>query len=347
MRARSAPLVLLLLGAAAVFASCANDFDPASKLASVRILATRADEPYAKPGDKVNLQVLAYDGRSDKSRPMTIYWIPIVCEDPKNDAYYACFAPPAAEDAGADAGALAGGGDAGASANLGALLRSGVDLTPFLPTGDSFSFTMPADAIDKHPPTPGAPDPYGLAIVFNVACAGHLEAVPLAPGGGPQQVPLGCFDENENQLAPSEYVIGFTRVYAYASRTNANPVIHQALFQGNPVDPTGVHVDRCTTDPCPELTFDVDVPESSWEENPGDVDPAGRLRHEEIWVDYYSSIGTLEENARLLYDAVAGKSSNSQVKFQGPGATGDGKLWAVVHDNRGGVAWVEIDVHVR
>jgi hypothetical protein len=345
MRGGAAWLGLVPLGAAFVVASCANDFDPSSKLESVRILASQADKPYAKPGDKVKLQVLAYDGRSDKPRPMTIYWIPIPCEDPKDDAYYACFGFPGGSDAGADAGA-----DGGASPNLGALLRAGVDLTPFLPTGDSFSFTMPADAIDKHPPTPGAADPYGLAIVFNVACAGHLELVPLDPAGGPQQVPLGCFDENENQLGPSEYVIGFTRVYAYASRTNANPVItnNQVLFQGNPVDPgAGVHVDRCTTDPCPEVTFDVDVPESSWEENPGDIDPTGRLRHEEIWVDYYSSIGSLEENARLLYDAIAGRSSDSKMKFQASGAAGDGKLWAVVHDNRGGTSWVEVDVHVR
>jgi hypothetical protein len=80
-----------------------------SNVTSVRVLASSADEPYAKPGDTVHVRVLAYDGRPPALRsasPMNVIWIPVVCENPANDAYYACFQQvKAAIEAGPDAGA--------------------------------------------------------------------------------------------------------------------------------------------------------------------------------------------------------------------------------------------------
>ena len=73
-------------------ASCApSGFADPTIISTVRILASSADQPYAAPGADVNLQVLAYDGRSSQPEPMTIYWLPFVCENPADDAYYACF----------------------------------------------------------------------------------------------------------------------------------------------------------------------------------------------------------------------------------------------------------------
>jgi hypothetical protein len=339
------PFVLLGSCALAIALACGvGDFDPQSKIQSVRILASRADKPYAKPGDPVHVEVLAVDQRPDRSRPMTLYWIPYVCEDPKNDAYYACFAPQGAADAGAA-------GDAGGRANAGALLRPGVDLTPFLKTGPTYDFTMPQDAITAHPPTQGVDDPYGLAVLFNVACAGHLEALALDPAGGPLQVPIGCFDENKNQLDPSQYVIGYTRVFAYADRTNQNPEIQAVTQDGTAIDPAkGMKMAPCTTakrSDCPEIKIDVTVPDTSWELNPGDKDPDGNVRHEQIYVTYYSSVGQLEGDARLLYDPVRGKVDGSEVKYQAPNETGEGTMWIVVHDNRGGVAWQVVPLHVH
>src|SRR5262245_51429391 len=93
---RGLTAVLLLIAACGV-----GDFDPQSKVDAVRILASRADKPYAKPGDAVHVEVLAVDQRADRSRPMTLYWIPFVCMNPLNDAYYACFAPKGGADGGA------------------------------------------------------------------------------------------------------------------------------------------------------------------------------------------------------------------------------------------------------
>jgi hypothetical protein len=72
--------------------SCApSGFQDEAFINSVRILASAADKPYAKPGDTVNLSVLAFDGRPIKPEPMKIFWLPFVCKDPLNDAYYGCF----------------------------------------------------------------------------------------------------------------------------------------------------------------------------------------------------------------------------------------------------------------
>src|SRR5579884_998305 len=125
---RTRGLVRTTLVAAGAWAasSCApGGFPDLALVTSVRILASAADTPYAKPGDVVNVHVLAFDGRASPTRPMTVYWLPFVCENPANDAYYACFQQ-LAQRGGGDAGATAGRPPALAG------LRPGVDLTPFL-----------------------------------------------------------------------------------------------------------------------------------------------------------------------------------------------------------------------
>jgi hypothetical protein len=273
---------------------------------------------------------------------MKIFWIPVTCENPTSDLYYLCFAQFAGGDAGADAG-MSGGA---------AFLRPGVDLSAFLPSGTTYSFTLSPDLIAKHPIVPGSSGPYGLAIVFNIVCAGHVEVTPPDPNDiRKQQVPLGCFDENHNRLGPDDFVIGVQRVYAYDDRTNANPVIDHLTYQGQPLDlSAGITVDRCTAShrvDCPDLKLDASVPDDSWELNTGDVDTNGNARHEQIWVDYYADKGDFEGDARLLFDPAAGRISGSEITLHAPGEPGDGIVFAVVHDNRGGAAWVSFPIHVN
>jgi hypothetical protein len=343
-----AGVLAIALGAS----SCgAGDFEAASKVSSVRILGSRADKPYAKPGDTVNLEALSFDGRKDKTRPMKIFWVPLPCVDPPNDLYYLCFAQLLAASAKGD------GSDGGAPNPGAALLRPGVDLTPFLPSGPTYAVTLPANIIDAHPPVQGSPDRYGLDVVFNIACAGHVEiTAQSADDLRKQQVPLGCFDENHQALGPTEYVIGINRVYAYATRTNANPVIDHVTFQGAPLDfDQGITIDRCDNVThrvdCPEQKFNAVVTDDSWEVNPGDSpsgDPnAQDSAHEQIWADYYGTIGDFDSDARLLFDTHAGRVSESDVKYYAPKDPGDGEMFIVVHDNRGGAAWVKFPVHVR
>jgi hypothetical protein len=350
--------------------SCApGGFADPAVVSSVRVMASSADKPYARPGDTVNLELLAYDGRMAKPAPMSIYWLPFVCENPLEDAYFGCFA-----QLGGGRGSPDGGTDASTGGGPGSgVLRPGVDLTPLLPSGPAFHFTMPADAVTSHAssshvPTAGIPVPYGLTIVFNLACAGHVELVPIDPGNiNPQALPIGCFDANHNRLGPGEYVFGFTRVYAYSDPTvtNANPVVDQVDIKDKLQDQkmsvesapggyttAGFRTGHCTADrreKCPHINIGPEVPASSWEINPEDIDQNGKVRHEQIWADYFTTFGGFTSDARLLYDATVGSpgdASKTDTEFLPPYETGSGFIWIVVHDNRGGAAWVTIPVQI-
>lgn len=351
-------LFVLMVGAiAAVIACGAQGFDPASKVDSVRMFATRVDKPYAKPGETVTLETLFTDARRDKPRPAKLFWIPVVCMNPRDDLYYLCFIPQQGDGgtrllpAGplADAGAGDGGVRPDAGAGGGSLLSQipvGVDLSPFLPQGNTFSFRMPDDAIQPRV----AAEPYGLAYVFNILCAGKVILAERDPSGGPQQVPLQCVDENDEKLPPSDYVIGIQRVYAYDTKTNTNPVIEKVTLDGKDVDPAvGLVIDRCTgvskRSDCPEKKIDVRVSDTSWEDNPTPFD-AEQVK-EQVWVTYYSDQGDFDNEARLLFDTRRGRVSESDVIYRAPYDAVDGTVWAVVHDNRGGAAWVVLPLHVK
>lgn len=318
-----------------------GEFDAQTKITGVRVLTSRADKSYAKPGETVNLELLVADGRPDKKTAVNVLWIPVPCVNPANDLYYLCFT------GGTNAAGGAGSGGGTTSANPLASLRPGQDLTDFLPKGNTFSFKMPDNIIEQRKGS----DPYGLVIVFNVACAGRLVVREVDPNAGPQQIPLECTDVYGNALPPSEYVIGFTRVYAYADRRNQNPKVDGILFDGAKVDlQKGIAVDKCTEKmerDCPEHKFDVVVPASSHEVNVGEKQPNGQFYKEQVWAAYYTTDGKFDGDGRLLYDATSGKVDDSTIKFYAPKDPGVKRAWVVVKDNRGGAAWVEFPITVR
>jgi hypothetical protein len=312
---------------AALACACGGQsFDPGSVVESVRILATQADKPFAMPGETVTLRMLAADGRADRSTPMALSWLPQVCENPPHDLYYACYPTFARQFA------------------------PGEDLTSRLVSGASWSFTMPPDAVTAHVPVPGQTQGYGLVFAFAIACAGHVEYVPPPPGS-PATNPFGCFDGAHRALGADDFVFAVTRVYAYASLRNANPVIDHLTFGGAPVDPmAGIGVAHCTASSesrCSTTDLDTAVPDSSWELDPGDVDASGNVSHETLWVDYYLTAGRVKTDSVLLFDAHGGRVSSSADPFDAPLSAGDQTLWAVVHDNRGGASWVGVPVHAR
>jgi hypothetical protein len=349
-----------------MFSSCApSGFQNAALVTSVRLLASSADEPYAKPGDTVNLQVLAVDGRTNPPVPMTVYWLPFVCENPPNDAYFGCFEQIAGGGSMVADGGVASAVDGGVgfAGGDGGAVKAGADLTSFLPTGPTYRFTMPADAVSSHPHVPGTPVPYGLAIVFNIACAGHIEIVPLDPNNpNPQQVPIGCFDANHNALGPDDWVFGFTRVYAYTDVANTNPTIASidsadadipddgGVEGASPNYTTGTLTTHCAGN-CAKIPIGPVVPSSSWEVQA--QLGSGNQPHEEIWADFYATFGSFDDDARLIYDSAQGLLGGASVtdnKFTPPSAGSDagtsGHIWIVVHDNRGGASWVTVPVHL-
>lgn len=353
-------LLLLFPAAAAIAIACgAGDFDKQSKVTSVRMFGVRADKPFANPGDIVTLETLVTDGRREKPREMKTYWIPVVCINPREDLYYACFIPSqtadgTAIDGGArleppfpvDASALppaAGGADAGSGGLLSRIPR-GVDLGAFLPQGNKFTFQMPPNVVKSRPGS----SPYGLAIVFNIVCAGQVR-ISDRVGSSPQQVPIQCTDTTGAPLPPDDYVIGINRVYSYPDRTNTNPVVEKITLDGKDVDPdAGLVVDRCVASKraeCKELKIDVKVSESSWEVNPEPLQ--GTNQREQIWAAYYSDLGDFNDDARLLFDTSKGRVTESDVKYRAPYQPGDGTVWIVTHDNRAGAAFTVLPLHVK
>jgi len=343
-----------LVGAvvAAIVACGAAGFDPKSKVDSVRLFAARADKPYAKPGETVTLDVLAYDGRANPTRQMKHYFLPFVCLNPVGDSYYGCFLPGVLgpPDGGAlpreDAGQRVPTSGEGSASFLPGV-EDGTDLTPFLVQGTRFSYVVPKTAVVARAETPD--EPYGLTIVFTVACAGRVvfKRPTIATR---QQVPLACVDEDGAVLPASEYVIGIHRVYVYDEKANENPVLERLTYDGNPVDPNiGVEIDRCLLTnraSCPEHKLDAVVPEASWQVQDGVKTSTGEAAREQIWVDYYATLGEIE-SARLIYDISQGRVTESGAKLTGDSVAGRGTLFAILHDNRGGVAWTHVPITVK
>jgi hypothetical protein len=345
-RQRALSAGLLVLGGWAASSCSPADFQSQTVIDTVRILASRASEPRAKPGDTVNLEVLAYDGRTNPSEKMNIYWLRIPCLNPAADAYYSCFTQFGPGDAGASSPT-----DAGAAADAGgasALLRPGVDLShsPLIATGPSFSYQMPEDIIV---PRTGVSPSYGLVIVFNFACAGKsLEFVPIDPNNGnPQQIPIGCFDANHDPVGADAFVFGFTRIYAYDQPDEANPVItavdapgQSLAFDADSGTTAAFTVPICTGVNCPHHPIGPVVPPST---------PAGK----QVWADFFSTVGTFTSDARLLYDPMATLSipSGTDDNFMAPsdlsGAPAQNFIWIVVHDDQGGADWVTVPLQVN
>jgi hypothetical protein len=319
---------LVVAGLAAAASACKGDLPQASLVDGVRILATSADQPYATPGESVSLRALAVDGRADRSRPMQVLWLPTVCVNPPGDDYFGCYPSFASQ------------------------FQPGVDLSGALVAGDAWGFTMPADAIATAVPHPGAPDPYGLAFAFVIACAGRVEYVPVDTSTeSPLTTPFGCFDDAHTALGSDQFVFAFTRVYAFADRRNANPVIDHLTFGGASVDATtGITLDHCTASSetsCATTAIDIVVPDASWEADPGSLDPSGGAGHEAIWVDYYVTGGRFANDSVVLFDAHSGRAGSTGDGYAPPLAAGPQTMWAVVHDTRGGASWVEIPVNAK
>ncbi len=319
-------------------------FDPIGKLQSVRVLAAKADKPYAKPGDTVTLTMDAFDARTNLeagASTMKIYWLPFLCEDPPSDLYYACFSSLVTPSSG-DAGTGSGG-----------VFPPNVDVTDFLKQGTSTTLTMPSDAITKHAFVAGVPEQYGVVFTFAMACAGRVKTLPIDPeAGNGQTVPLGCFDDQGNQLGPDNYVFTFARVYAYENATNANPEIDGVTFDGQTIDTNaGVVIQHCddqVSGSCDAHNVNVTIPDSSWELATGSpVEPDGTQLHEQIWADYYFTIDNFDSDGKLIFDARTGRVPGSDNSYFAPSLPGQGRLFIVVHDNRAGVSWVDFPIVVK
>ena len=68
---------------------------------------------------------------------------------------------------------------------------------------------------------------------------------------------------------------------------------------------------------------------------------------EQMWINYYVDRGGLRSPVRLLADATQGPNEDYGSGFFAPEDPGPVHLWAVVHDNRGGMGWVRQTIWVE
>jgi hypothetical protein len=303
--------------------SCEPEFEPSNKLTTLRVLAVRADNPYPKPGSTVHFDMLWFDGKSPADQPrknIQILWIG-GCFDPSGDLYYACY-PEFAK----------------------LFDEKGMprpDAIQYFGAGDSFDLKIPEDIVSRRPARPGV-HPYGTTFVFFAVCAGQIKPTNQMTSSA---LPLGCYDEKGNQLTADDFVPGYLNLYSYEDRTNQNPVINGLSIgttsypETTPIPDT--HLAGCNGGKCTNVHIKALIEQASAEIDQGGTDDNGNPLKEMLWVDYYTSVGKLAKSARLVNDATKGWNDDLGVDFTPPKSGETGYLFAVVHDNRGGIGWVK------
>ena len=343
---------VLLLG-------CGPDFDPPDQLRSLRVLGVQKDVPYAKPGEDVHLQMLWEDASPKAGRAIQRTWT-APCFDPDGDLYYGCFS----KDRLPSLLPLQQGDTAAADTTQFTMLKNFV----------------PSPGAQPQPVIRGAGTennaPYGVAYVFFAACAGTLTPITTSEASA---LPFACKDDAGNLLGSDDFVAGYTAIYSYEQFSNKNPVITGFEFNGQPVDPKDV----CLGDACPAVAsapppasdaIDCTDPEQAFrcvptcsddgkspchgyaikpvvaqadnqEQDSVSAQQLGRNVTEQMWINYYTDGGGFKSPVRLLNDATNGWNDDYGTEFYAPkDANKVMRVWALVHDNRGGVAWAGISL---
>lgn len=379
--------VVLTLLVTGLLPGCAPEFDPASELASLRVLAVKKDKPYARPGEDVKLHMLWADASGVQGRTLQIQWL-VGCYNPPGDLYSLCLSSPAlrglptlpdpsalptaAADAGlpgADAAASPSGVDAGAAPADGApelsipvreLELVGGDFPIKLGYGEDFTFRMPERIVEDKPQSSSVPD-YGVAYVFFAICAGELRVVQ------DEDFPLACFDGNR-RLGSRDFVAGYTTVYAYedASIVNHNPVITGLRIGGKKADidcigeqcsglitPSSDEKGACDSSNTLELcdSCSVDIEPLIDQSQPAEDDVVlSKIRGSDFSEQMWINyyLDRGEFGRDLRLLNDAVKGWNRQYAGEyQPREKGTAYLWAVAHDNRGGADWVRARVCIE
>jgi hypothetical protein len=339
----------LLLSASLALGSalgCGPEFNPSSEVTTLRVMGVKKDKPYAQPGEQVSLKLLWHDpkGRTDVQRAFIGG-----CVNPLGDLYYGCFE------------------------SFQRLQASGD--TPPIGLGDDFTITLPGDIISGRPGPfePGQPR-YGLYIVFFAVCAGQLDFVMGEPSDG-AAVPVRCLDPDGKPLGSEDFIVGYSSVYSFDGVSNANPDFAvdsegagDFLVAGKtvPADCVGsdcqgkppVEVD-CEQQPerciapcgddgdtsCPAIEVAPHIDPSVVERDDVSSDLFDSEVTEQQWINYYVDHGSISE-ARLLNDSTTGWNSKYRGQLRAPQDAGLLQVWAVSHDNRGGMDFARVTLRV-
>jgi hypothetical protein len=343
---------LLALGLALSSApGCGPQFDPSNEIKTLRVMGVKKDKPYAQPGDEVNLQLLWHDpkGRTDVQRAFIGG-----CINPPGDSYYGCFEQYAK------------------LAAQGSLPLGGGDTIE----NDTFAIRLPEDIISSRPVSDANQTRYGLYIVFFAVCAGTLSFDPNASAAvGSEGLPIRCLDAAGAPLGSDDFVVGYTSVYSFQNGSNTNPAFTSDANGNSQFQVAGIEVDAdCVGEACqatPALEFECDdQPERCIEACADDGDSGcpdiavkpsiaqdvelddvsskefGVEVSEQMWVNYYVDHGGMSE-VRLVNDSTTGWNEKYRGELHAPKDPGYVQVWAVLHDNRGGMDFTRVTLKVK
>lgn len=352
------PLALTLLA----LAGCGEPIDKASDIRSLRVLAVRADQPFARPGADVELSMLWHDGSrravlpDGSRRAVQVLWMG-QCVNPPGDLYSECYPTLRA--------AMAGWTDQDLRDQI---APAGVaDKTTGF--GDSFTVAVPPTVISNRKQAAGVVHPFGVVYVFFAACAGQLRL--SASRGVDDPFPVTCADSATGQaLGPDDFEIGYYPIYAYDDISNRNPGLLWAALSGTtpgaacegpsdcePGAACGSQglcipaVGACGAedpDDCPWLLLTPRIDESAMDRAVTANLTEAQAPWETWWVAYFATGGSFREDLRMVFDPGAGWRGDVGGVWRACAPPGtEVRLWAVLRDSRNGVAWSWQDVMIE
>lgn len=301
--------IRVVAAVAACLAACSANFEPPWRVTGLRVLAVRADQPYAPPGATVQLDALAVD---PANRPLTWGWG--TCVDPSSSEVTDC---------------------------IDAADWPTFTIAPDMP---SHAVTIPDDAITRMPAAAQARAAVGVVVV---ACPGDLSIVsPPTTIHGTGALPFLCRDHASGRiLADDEYEAGVKHIFVRATDQNANPSVGGVSWDGQAwPEGTTQTAKPCNTsddslNDCDGVLHHVAATPASGSDESG-VDSFGQHFHEQVIVQYYATEGSFSDGVRIGANPETKWSARKQ--SAGSAVT----MWMVVRDDRGGVDWAVRTVNV-
>jgi hypothetical protein len=292
-------------------AACNEAMEPGTKVDSIRVLAEQVDQPFAHPGETVQLTSLSFDPQG-----RTINWAWASCVNPDSSDLQGCLAKmPESSDP------------------TSAIFAMGADT-------DSAALTIPLDAIDSLPVAARGAATVG---VVSVACPGDLSF-----GAGPGGLPTRCQEPGTGRdMELDEFIVGFKRITVRNTDRNQNPVITGITFDGADWPATEIKdVGFCNTGDFEYGTcagkdkhqLAAIVSPNSFEKG---KDELGRAFEEQVVIQHYATEGIFEFEVRTGESPKTGWVARKRASGQTL------TLWFVARDDRGGVTWAQRQVRVR
>jgi hypothetical protein len=325
--------------------ACGGDFDPGSRITSLRVIAVSADnrwdgtsapsgQSYAKPDEVVHLSAL-WSVPPDDTRGRS--WVWARCVDPESTTVLGCVTALGNE--------LANGPPVDPKSAVG----PDAPFLVFSPFHDAPSAVVhiPKDALSR---LPEAGRHAATVGILTIVCPGtvNLASLPEVQKGS---LPIECHEDGTDRVLPiDEWVVGIKRIFVRETDRNANPEIARVTWDGEewkdgdvkevtPCDTDGNRYDRCTDADHHDVA--LEVTKASYEAG---TDEYGVDFTEQLITQYYATEGLFEFDVRVAESPSTAWVARPPAR-NFPGGIID--MWLVARDNRGGVVWTQRKVHVK